>query len=203
MAVKQASVRLGEPTWEIAHLFPPQGEWSEEEYLSLPTNHLVEFVDGCLEVLPMPTSSHQLILLFLYRALLAFVESQALGTVLVSAIPVRIRGRKYREPDVVFMSAKHAHRIHEQYLETPDLVMEVVSPGSRNHDRIIKRKEYAQAGISEYWIVEPDREQIVVLKLRQKRYVTYGVFRSGDVARSALLRGFAVAVEDVWAASKR
>ena len=44
-----------EPTWEIARLFPAQGEWSAEEYLSLETNQLVEFSNGVLEFPPMPT----------------------------------------------------------------------------------------------------------------------------------------------------
>jgi Uma2 family endonuclease len=58
-------VEAAEPTWEIAHLFPPQGAWSEEGYLALPTNHLVEFSDGYIEVLPVPSQSHQWIVLFL------------------------------------------------------------------------------------------------------------------------------------------
>ena len=70
-----------EPTWEVATLFPNQGQWSEEEYLALNTNRLVEYSDGCLEFLPMPTLSHQLIMLFLYEALKAHVSAQDLGSV--------------------------------------------------------------------------------------------------------------------------
>ena len=54
-----ARVREADPTWEIAHLFPAQGAWSEEEYLDLPGNRLVEFSNGFLEMLPVPTTSHQ------------------------------------------------------------------------------------------------------------------------------------------------
>ena len=56
----------GGPAWEIALLFPPQGEWSETEYLALDTNHLVEFSDGCIEVLPMATIFHQRIVEYLF-----------------------------------------------------------------------------------------------------------------------------------------
>ena len=80
MEMKQMSaVKAAEPAWEIGYLLPRQGTWSEEEYLSLETNHLVEFPHGYIEVLPMPTEAHQLIVLYLYRTLLAFVESRALG----------------------------------------------------------------------------------------------------------------------------
>ena len=54
--------RRGEPTWELALLFPFQGEWTESAYLALDTNRLIELSDGCLEFLPMPTVLHQLIM---------------------------------------------------------------------------------------------------------------------------------------------
>src|SRR5437867_209114 len=72
----------GEPTWEIAYLFPTQGTWCEEEYLALDTNHLVELSQGRLEVLPMPTMSHQLLVIYLSGLMLAFVSPRDLGTVL-------------------------------------------------------------------------------------------------------------------------
>ncbi|MBV8487355.1 MAG: hypothetical protein JO161_03680, partial [Planctomycetaceae bacterium] len=74
-----------EPAWEAARLFPDQGCWSEDDYLALDTNRLVEYSDGCVEFLPMPTLSHQLMALFLYRALQSFVSARGLGTVLVAA----------------------------------------------------------------------------------------------------------------------
>ena len=49
----------GEPTWDVARLFPTQGNWSESEYLALETNQLVEFSHGFVEFLPMPTLTHQ------------------------------------------------------------------------------------------------------------------------------------------------
>ncbi len=197
------AVEAVEPAWEIAHLFPLQGTWSEEGYLTLQTNHLVEFSHGYLEVLPMPTEAHQLIVLYLYRILLAFVESQTLGVVLVAPLPVRLWAGKYREPDVILMLAGHADRRHQQYWERPDLVMEVVSPDYRHHDLETKRREYAQAGIPEYWIVDPDEGRITVLTLKGERYTVHGVFERGMVAQSALLAGFEVAVDEVWAAARQ
>ena len=81
---KSAEVdKEGEPAWEIARLFPNQGFWSEEDYLALDGNHLVEFSDGYVEVLPMPTTSHQRIVLFLYEMLRLFIFPGKLGEVLV------------------------------------------------------------------------------------------------------------------------
>jgi hypothetical protein len=59
--VELGTSRSGGPTWEIAHLFPNQGTWTVDDYLALNTNHLVEFSDGLIEILPMPTEQHQLL----------------------------------------------------------------------------------------------------------------------------------------------
>lgn len=185
-----------EPAWDIAKLFPDQGYWSEEDYLELDTNHLVEFTDGFIEVLPMPKTSHQRIVQYLSNLLLAFVNAGELGTVLFVPLRIRLRRNKYREPDVVFMLAKHKARIHEEYWDGADLVMEVVSddPESRERDLVKKRRAYAAAGISEYWIVDPKERQITVLKLSGKAYVVHGKFAAGQMAESALLKGFNVDV---------
>src|SRR5258708_3128313 len=75
----QHKIKRGEPAWDIALLYPPQGHWTEEEYLALGTNWMVEFVDGYLEVLPMPLPYHQLIMLYLLDQLRAFVAAHAPG----------------------------------------------------------------------------------------------------------------------------
>ncbi|MFQ6057985.1 MAG: Uma2 family endonuclease [Anaerolineae bacterium] len=197
-----SAVEAAEPAWDVAYLFPRQGTWSEEEYLSLETNHLVEFSHGHIEVLPMPTEAHQLIVAYLYDRLLAFLRRYRPGAmVLFAPLPVRLWAGKYREPDLMVMLTEHADRRHQQYWEVPDLVIEVVSPDYRRHDLETKRREYAQAGIPEYWIVDPDEEQITVLTLEGERYAVHGVFKRGMMARSALLAGFEVAVDKVWAAA--
>lgn len=183
-----------EPTWDIARLFPNQGHWSEEEYLRFNGNRLLEFSHGYLEVLTMPTTSHQMIVLFLYKLLDAFAQARQAGTTLVAPLRVRLWDGKYREPDVVFMSSQHQGRIREEFWEGADLVMEVVSDDDRRRDLDIKRREYAMAGIPEYWIVDPQRAAITVLTLRDKTYVEHGEFPSGATATSVLLPGFEVNV---------
>jgi len=149
---------LGEPAWGIATLFPNQGAWSEEEYLGLDTNHLIEFSNGHLRFLETPKTSHQLIIAYLYRVLFASISPKSLGTLLFSGVKVRIEPGKYREPDMVFMLMEHHFRIGEELWEGADLVMEVVS-SDRKHDYETKRIEYAKARIPEYWIVDPTGEK--------------------------------------------
>jgi Uma2 family endonuclease len=193
--------RLGEPAWQVATLFPEQGDWSDEDYLALPGNHLVELSDGVLEVLPMPTTSHQLIVVFLWQALQTFAGPLDLGLPLLAAVRVRLWARKFREPDVVFMLKEHEDRVGEEFWEGADLVMEVVSgdPKDRHRDLVTKRDEYARARIPEYWIVDPKLGQITVLWLKGKKYRVHGVFKEGEVATSRLLPGFEVAVSEAFA----
>ncbi len=190
-------VILGEPTWDIARLFPTQGNWSEAEYLALDTNRLVEFSHGVVEFLATPTFLHQQILKFLFKALEAFVEARKLGEVFFMGVRVRLEPGIYREPDVLFMSAEHAGRINNEYWDGADLVMEVVSADEKDRRRDLKskREEYARARIPEYWIVDPQLETMTVLTLDGQSYVVHGEFKRGERATSKLLPGFAVDVD--------
>jgi Uma2 family endonuclease len=198
---------LGDPAWDIALLYPGQGYWSEEEYLSVTdnTNQLVEFTDGFIEVLAMPTIEHQLILKFLLKSLESFTEPRGLGVVLFSPVRVWTRHNQYREPDLVFNFSKKHDLSGRRYYKGADLVMEVVSDDekSRHLDYKTKVADYALAGIPEYWIVDPKEAKITVLTLQGGNYVAKGPYLRGEVASSALLQGFSLPVSDVFNAGKR
>lgn len=193
-----------QPAWEIAYLFPPQGLWSEADYMALRPNRHVEFTDGVIEVLPVPTYSHQKILRFLFRAIEAFALARQLGEVMFASLRVQIRSGKYREPDIVFMLAEHSQRCGEEYWIGADLVMEIVSsdPRSRERDLANKRADYTEAGIPEYWIVDPVESRIEILRLDGATYQTRGEFKRGQEAASILLQGFAVDVGAVFDSGK-
>jgi len=195
---------LGEPAWDVARLYPVQGAWSEDDYLAiaLTQNWLVEYTDGCVEFLPMPTIEHQLIVKFLLICLEAFSGPEKLGVVLFAPLPVKTFPKKFREPDLIFNFAENHAKRKREYYETADLVMEVVSKdrASRQRDYEQKRKDYAEAGIREYWIVDPQDKRITVLALDNAAYVEHGVFTTGQTASSRLLAGFEMDVEAVFAA---
>ena len=198
--MNKPSPHFGEPAWDIARLFPVQGQWSEKEYfeVSARTNRLIEFSDGYIEILQTPTTSHQDILLFLYEMLKAFAVTHKLGKVSVAPLPVRLWPSKYREPDVLFMRTEHAERIGEQCWEGADLVMEVVSE-DRRHDLEVKRDDYAKGGIPEYWIVDPRDGRITVLGLDGSSFIVLGEYLAGDRATSCMLPGFFINVTEVFA----
>jgi Uma2 family endonuclease len=184
-------------------LLPMQGEWTEAEYLGLNSSRLVEFSDGYVEVLPIPTIFHQLIVMYLYELLKPFVRSHASGLVLPAPLPVHLWPGKYREPDLFYLRPERL-RNRPRYPEGADLAMEVVSEGEedRRRDLVVKRQEYATAGIAEYWIVDPQEQRITVLSLEGQAYRVHGVFAPGQRATSVLLAGFEVDVEAVFNAGQ-
>jgi len=190
-----------EPAWEIALLFPRQGQWTEDEYLALDTNRLVELSDGRIEVLPTPPPFHQRIVTYVLELLRAFVVAGKLGEVLPAPLPVRLWPGKLREPDLVFV---RPGRITDP-LQPPngaDLAIEVVSEGDedRKRDLITKRDEYFRAGIQEYWIVDPEENRLTVLTPGKSGYEAHGEFTPGMTATSKLLPGFSLDVAAVLAA---
>jgi len=190
---------IDEITIEVAKLFPPQGKWTEEDYLNLPdTNYLVELSEGRLIFLDMPTTSHQISALSLLREIDSYVRAKGIGIVAYAPLPIRLWEGKFREPDIVFMNNAHRDRITEEYWGVPDLIVEVISRSTAKVDKEIKFREYAQAGVTEYWLVDPFRQTIEVFVLDQGAYKLLGKWGTGEVAYSKVLAGFQVAVDGVF-----
>jgi Uma2 family endonuclease len=204
-SLPQPTVTCPEPAWEVALLFPSQGAWSEADYFALDTNFLVELVDGKLEVLPVPTFSHQFIVRFLFEMLQTFVKARQSGEVLFAPLPTRIRLNTVREPDLIYISTKRLKRMRGKYPTGADLVMEVVSEGTEAHTRDykVKRKDYAQLGIPEYWIVDPQTERVTVLVLKGKQYRVHGEFAPGEQATSVALADFTAEVSAIFEAGRK
>jgi Uma2 family endonuclease len=183
----------------LGEVLPPQGSWSEEQYLVL-TDHrngLIEFSDGVLERLPMPTDRHQAILGFLFLAFHDFISPKG-GKARFSPLRLRIGPRKFREPDLLLLRSAGDPRGENRFWTGADLTLEVVSADKPERDLVQKRGEYALAGVPEYWIVNPETETISVLSLERQEYVEVACHRRGEMAKSVLLSGFAVGVAAVF-----
>jgi Uma2 family endonuclease len=183
----------------LEELLPSQGNWSDEEYLVLTDhgNRLVEFTDGFLEVLPMPTDKHQSVLQFMFLALFAIVQPRG-GKVHFAPLRLRIRPRKFREPDLLLLLSAVDSRRQDRFWLGADLALEVVSEEKPERDLVEKRGDYAEARVPEYWIVNPQAETITVLSLRGDAYQEVGVYRRGEFAASLVLPGFSVNVAAVF-----
>jgi len=195
-----------EYAWEIATLYPAQGEWSVEEYLELTdhANRRIEYTEGRLEFLPMPTDIHETLVRFLFRALDRYVDQRKLGEVFSNGIRLRVAAQKYRLPDVIFLHRDHFYARHNRAWEGADLLMEVVSdsPADRKRDNEQKLIDYAAAKVAEYWIVDHERKVVIVHGLDGGAYSVLGEYIRGQIAASRLLEGFAIDVAALFAAAE-
>jgi len=184
----------GEPTREAAHRLPPQGRWSEEDFLKFQSTQMAELVNGRLEILPMPNLKHQRLL----KMLLGFVEAAAPphSLVLFAPLPTKLFPGTIREPDLLYISPDNLPPVEADYPTKIDLAMEIVSDGTeaRKRDYEDKRLDYAKAGVAEYWIVDPRDQIVTVLVLVGEQYVEQGRFVSGQTANGKLLSNLIVDV---------
>ena len=201
---------LGKPTPAMLRAVddPPDGTpMTEAAFDRLVTEFGVELVDGRLDYLPMPYDLHAGIVHFLTRVfdhhLLAnFPDAVLRGSKIRIRIPEWARtNRQTREPDLVSLLDPRDRRRGREVWTGADLCIEVVSPDHPDRDYVVKRPEYAAAGISEYWIVDPrDRtpedgrgRSIRVLTLDGDAY-RERLYEEGDTAASVLLPGLTVNV---------
>jgi len=183
---------------ELFYLDSIQGTWTPEQYLAITDSSraLIEYTDGMIEVLPMPTRRHQAISRLLFLALLTFVQRIG-GDLFYAPLRVQVRPGKFREPDLLLLLNQNDPRNQNAFWLGADLVIEIVSPDDVERDTVVKRADYAEARIPEYWIVHPEAETITVLKLDSDAYVEHGVFTRGQHATSLLLPDLAISVDAV------
>ena len=182
-------------------ILPARGEWTEADYYPLSERgRLVELSDRNVEAIEAPTDFHQVILLRLSIVLQLFVASRKLGKVRFAPLPVRLWQGKIREPDLMFMSTAHADRIGK-YWGVPDLAVEILSEGTAYKDREIKRIEYAQAGVGEYWIIDPEARTVEVLRqsAEGRVYDSVVVLAQESSLTSRLFPGFSLALDELFA----
>ncbi len=174
-----------------------------EEWLEWDHDGIVEWVNGEAIVHMPPKHEHQRAVAFLVTLLTLFVKLSKSGLVQVSPFTVRLRpGGPAREPDLFFLATENRHRLTSQHLEGPaDLVVEVISDDSVARDRADKFYEYQDAGVREYWIIDPrpgrERADFWVLD-DQGRYQPVPVGDEGTY-HSTVVHGFWLRIVWLWA----
>src|SRR5688572_16281629 len=141
---------------------PIAGPMTYEEFLEWDgENQHVEWVNG--EVIPMAPigNEHNVLTIFLTKILDEFATLTTSGEIKVDPFQMKLGGGlPGRAPDLMFILKKNLRRLKRAHLQGPaDLVIEVISPGSRGIDRGDKYIEYEQGGVPEYWLFDPERQK--------------------------------------------
>jgi Uma2 family endonuclease len=130
-----------------------------------------EIIDGVHYVTAAPNLRHQAILRNLMILIGSFLRDQPFGRIYPLPSDVILSRFDVVEPDLVFVSADGKAVLTSKNIEgAPDLLIEILSPGTRRRDERTKRDRYAHFGVREYWIVDPELETIKVLRLGTAGY---------------------------------
>jgi Uma2 family endonuclease len=132
--------------------------WDRAQVLALPDDgRRYELVDGELLVSPSPRRLHQRTVGAFYRLLHAYVRAHDLGEAMFSPADLAFDGRQLLQPDVFVAPLVGGRRSNDwSDITVPLLIVEVLSPSTARHDRLVKRSFYQRRGVPEYWIVDLD-----------------------------------------------
>lgn len=178
---------------------PQQGDWTYEDYARLPDNGMrYEVIAGELFMVPAPRAVHQEVIANLSIELGLFLRQHKLGKFYPAPIDV-VMGDSATpvQPDVVFIRQENLGIVKDKIEGVPDLLVEVLSPGSRVMDRRTKFELYARAGVAEYWLVDPDECLVEVYVLRGRAYALLGQFAAEDTVQSELLPDMQIPVANI------
>jgi Uma2 family endonuclease len=184
------------------HAWPAQGHWTYEDYLRLPDDgRRYEVIRGVLYVSPAPGYDHQYVVIQLVLTMGRFVIENGLGVVLGAPFDILLsRIATPVEPDFLFIRKGREPRSGDRnYHGAPELVVEILSPSNRRYDQKIKLEAYQEAGIPEYWLVDPMARTVVVYGIGGNgRYAEFDRGGEGDTVRSRVLEGFSLRVSDLF-----
>jgi Uma2 family endonuclease len=129
----------------------------------------------------------------------AWVTAHDLGEVFLAPYDVILADTTIVVPDLAFVSRSRAELVAERGLEgAPDLAIEVLSAGTRRHDRGAKMKLYARYGVEHYWIVDPETRSLEIYALRAGQYMTVGTYRDDAIVKCDVPAGLELRLGEVW-----
>lgn len=167
--------------------------YTVEDIYALPDGKRAELIDGQIYYMAPPSRTHQKILLSLSRAIAEYIDSKG-GNCEVDIAPFAVFLNKddinYVEPDISVIC--DASKLDEKGCHgAPDWIIEIVSPGSKSMDYFTKLFKYRTAGVREYWIVNPGKEQVTVYRFEKETMEEYSF---GEDVPAGIYDGFAITV---------
>lgn len=181
---------------QIQQLPPPGTRMSPDEFASLPeTMTRIELINGVVvypfgygesDMAPAPQINHQMVTGKTYALLLKL----GLGrTVLIAPVDVRLPDGSTIQPDVLWIAPDSPCQIERnRIVGAPELVVEVISPGSERYDKVDKFRLYEKNGVKEYWIAQPDAKYLEVWQLIDGVFEKFDIYKPDETFTSPLLQ---------------
>ena len=161
-----------------------------------------ELIDGEHYVTPSPNTKHQKVLGNLYLLVGQWLRAHPVGELFLAPFDVVFTPTDVVEPDLLYMSNERAAEIltDANVQGVPELVVEIGSPGTRRRDETVKRALYERAGVSEYWVVDPELDVVRIYRREGERFARPAELsaEAGDVLTTTLLPGLALQLADIF-----
>ncbi|HEX5500799.1 MAG TPA: Uma2 family endonuclease [Thermomicrobiales bacterium] len=180
---------------------PAPGHWRYEDLLDLPDDgRRYEIIERKLYEMPAPSWAHATVVMNMIALLLPVVRAIG-GLIRTAPLDVFFPGADPVQPDIIVILPDGGARPSKRGVEgRPDLVVEVLSPSNRDHDLLTKRALYAQAGVREYWLIDPDARRFDILGLDRNALHLVQSVTGGDSVRSPLLAAVEIPAAGIDAA---
>lgn len=160
---------------------------------------LTEIINGEEIMGPSPFSNHQRIVFKMARRMSAYIEENDLGEVYLSPLDVIFEdGVNRLQPDLLFIRKENMAILEDWVRGVPDMVCEVISPGSYERDTRVKRAVYEKYRVPEYWIVMPELQAVEILTIEGDQYKLHSFAALEGVVLSKVIEGLQIHVKDIF-----
>ncbi len=175
-------------------------QFTYEDFLERYDGIRSEWVQGEVVIMSPVSNIHQRIGNLLFRILSDFVETGDLGQVFQAEFQMKLPAhRAGREPDIFFIAHEKLAKLKTNYFDGPgDIVVEIISPESIERDRVTKFEEYQEAGVQEYWLIDPLNQQVNFFELNTQGQYHAAYIEVNGTYRSKVLAGLWIKTEWLW-----
>jgi Uma2 family endonuclease len=177
----------------------PAERYTYADYAAWDDDKRYELIDGKVFMLAAPTREHQAISFELSYQIGSFLRGKPCKA-FAAPFDVRLnageRDDTVVQPDIVVV-CDHSKLTKAGCTGAPDMVIEILSPSTAGKDRVLKFNKYLQAGIREYWVIEPDSKTVSVHLLKNGEYVTKA-YGGNDEIPSRVLDGCVISLQEVF-----
>lgn len=169
-----------------------------EEYNELPEGAKYQLIKGKIIEMPSPTYYHQRILFQLALKIGNFLTANNIGIVCFAPLDVHLDQENVFQPDMLFIANENRHIVKQTIYGAPDLVVEILSPSTAYYDWEEKKEMYAQYGVKEYWIINPEKQYIEIYKNKNLEFEMEVKIKKQGIVVSEVIAGFTFELADLF-----
>ncbi|MGE3799544.1 MAG: Uma2 family endonuclease [Candidatus Kapaibacterium sp.] len=182
----------------VAQLLHKRQNFTYADYAQIDDDLRRELIHGELLMAPAPGTFHQSLATKLTMRIAWHVEKKNLGVVFAAPTDVILSQENTVQPDILFISKDRKDVIQPHAIVgSPDLIVEIISPGSIERDRYVKRDLYEQAGVREYWMVDPANRSVEVLVIEEGEYRLASFASQGERVVSTVVEGLKISLDEI------